>query len=102
MPRGNTQNLSRGRVDQRPREGRVQRLCRRLLIAQNGPITTRELVEQAWPGERKLWHWVNAARVIERFAYRAGPRSRPLTWVAKPNVLGTDITSASDETKSDT
>jgi hypothetical protein len=30
------------------------------------------------------------------------PRTRPLLWRAKPNVLGTDITSASDETKSDT
>ena len=87
-PRGNTQNLSRGRVDQRPREGRVQRLARRLLIARDGPITTRELVDQAWPGERKLWHWVNAVRVIERYARRAGPRSRPLQWAPRPGVLG--------------
>ena len=86
-PRGNAKNLNRGYLHERPREGRVQRIARRLLIARDGPVTTREIVEQAWPGVRTYWHWMNAVRAIERFAYRAGPRSRPLMWIAKPGLF---------------
>jgi hypothetical protein len=89
MARGNVANLSRGRADQRPREGRVQRAARRLLIARNGgPITTREVVEHAWPGDRLLrWQWRSAIRAIERYADRANLRKRPLHWGARPGLL---------------
>jgi hypothetical protein len=88
MARGNVANLSRGRLDQRPREGRVQRAARRLLIARNGgPITTREVVEYAWPGGRILrWQWRSAIRAVERYADRAILRKRPLRWRAKTDL----------------
>jgi hypothetical protein len=61
MPRGNTKHLNRGYLHQRRREGRVQRLARRLLIAR-GVITTVDLAEHAWPRGKMHWHWKNAIR----------------------------------------
>jgi hypothetical protein len=52
MARGNAANLNRGYIHRRRREGARQRAVRRLLIAMDGgPVTTRELVEYAWPSK---------------------------------------------------
>jgi hypothetical protein len=87
--RGNTQNLNRGYIHQRRREGHVQRAARRLLIAMNGgPVTTREVVEYAWPdGRLPLWRWGNAVEAVARYADRIEPRSRPLLWKAKSDLV---------------
>jgi hypothetical protein len=63
----------------------VQKAARRLLIARNGgPVTTREVVEYAWPdGRLPLWRWGNAVEAVERYAERVTPRTRPLLWRAK-------------------
>jgi hypothetical protein len=88
MARGNLANLRRGRADQRPREGRLQRAARRLLIARNGsPVTTRELAEYAFPDSPlPHWRWYTVRMAAERYAERVTPRTRPLRWRAKPGA----------------
>src|SRR5262245_52319795 len=71
------------------RTGRLHRQIRRVLIAANGkPVTTRHMVEAAYP-RRQLaeQHWLRVRVSAERFAVRATPRTRPLLWQAKPGAF---------------
>jgi hypothetical protein len=92
----NTIGLSRGWVGRRGdrREGRRQRAVRRLLIAADGgPVTTRQMVEAAYPriDTSKMlpqWRWQDVRLSARRYAEPIlQPRSRPLKWRAKPEVF---------------
>ena len=75
------------------REGHRQKAIRRALIGYDRPMTTRELAEAAWPrrdmrpGQQPPWRWLEVRRKIERYATRASPRTCPLTWIARPELL---------------
>jgi hypothetical protein len=51
-----------------PREGRIQRACRRAFIASGGrPLSMRELRQWAYPGQlRKRWHRWSIVRALRR------------------------------------
>jgi hypothetical protein len=52
-----------------PREGRIQRACRRALIAAAGPLRTRDLLKWAYPGvEHEFWHYKSIYRAARRYA----------------------------------
>jgi len=86
-------DLNRGWASRRlgadRREGRLQRAVRRAFIASGKPLTTRELVQWAYPRLKQVpdiqWRYVRLA--AERWAVRVKPRSRPLRWRAKPGAL---------------
>jgi hypothetical protein len=88
----NTSGLNRGwrgRGDKR--EGRRQRVVRRLLIAADGaPILGREMMQAIYPrGEPWTeWRWRDVRASARRWAVPVlEPRTRPLKWRAKPNLL---------------
>jgi hypothetical protein len=80
------------------REGRVQRLARRMLItAGSTAISARTMMEIIY--RREPWthaRWRQVGYAARRWAEPVVPRTRPLKWVAK------DAVSAADEPKSKT
>jgi hypothetical protein len=70
--------------------GRVQRACKRLAEAVQGPITTRMVYE--WAGGK--WNAQRALQSIDaKQVGRAKTIGRPWLWVATP-----DVTPTSDDT----
>jgi hypothetical protein len=68
------------------RIGRVQRQCRRVLLAgRDWPITTGELLRWSYPRVSRFqkWHWTAVRRAAERFFVRAGKRGYELLWAPK-------------------
>jgi hypothetical protein len=67
-----------------PRRGRVGRQGRRGLIANNGVATTSQLLEWAYPGERKRWHYAELRRALRGLGIkeigRANGYGRPIIW----------------------
>jgi hypothetical protein len=50
-----------------PREGRIQRACRRALIAHDGLAHMHQLRAWCYPGQaRQHWHHGNIARTLKR------------------------------------
>jgi hypothetical protein len=99
----NTRGLNRGwRGPRDRREGYKQRAVRRLLIAANGqPVTTVQIMEAIYlRGEPWTdWRWDWARRSASRYAVRVlKPRSRPLLWRGKPNLLFPQQLAKDDET----
>ena len=82
-------------------EGRRQRAVRRRLIAADGgSVTTKQMVEVAHPRldlskTHPDWLWHDIRLIAERYAERVWPRTRPLRW-----KLEKDDLSAADEPKS--
>jgi hypothetical protein len=88
----NTAGLCRGWDGRRDRgEGRRQRAIRRLLIAANGAsVTGREMMQAIYSrGEPWTeWRWRDVRASARRWAVPVlEPRSRPLRWRAKPDLL---------------
>jgi hypothetical protein len=83
----------RGRPGRDRREGRRQRIVRRLLIAADGgPVSTQEMIEAIYPKldlSKTLpdWRWRDVRWSARRWATPLTPRSRPLRWRAKPEAL---------------
>jgi hypothetical protein len=74
------------------RVGRHQRAVLRALLGYNMVMTTRELFPFVWPRldpdqSWPEWKWLKVRRAAEKFAFRLGPRARPLRWKLKPEVL---------------
>jgi hypothetical protein len=74
------------------RVGRHQRAVLRALLGYNMVMTTRELFPFVWPRldpdqPWPEWKWERVRRAAEKFAFRLGPRCRPLRWKLKPEVL---------------
>jgi hypothetical protein len=90
-PPRNTAGLNRGwRGPRDRREGRRQRLIRRLLIAADGePVTTRDMIDVIYPRANRMeWRWRDVRASARRWAEPLlKPRSRPLRWRAKPGLL---------------
>jgi hypothetical protein len=59
----------------KPREGKVQRACRRALIAAGGrPLLTRDLLRWAYPRLEhfKTWHYWSVYRAAPKYAVKTG------------------------------
>lgn len=72
------------------RVGRHQRAVLRALLGYDTVMTTRELFQFVWPGGADVSshsRWRAVRRAAEKFAFRLGPRARPLRWKLKPEVL---------------
>ena len=57
----------------KPREGRIQRACRRALIAAGGrPLMTRDLLRWAYPRLERFqcWHYWSIYRAAARYAVK--------------------------------
>jgi len=82
------------------REGRRQRLIRRLLIAGDGkPVSGREMVQAIYPrGPWPEWRWACVRLSARRYAVPVlKPRSRPLKWRANPLVIKNSVNYQYDE-----
>ena len=60
----------------------------RALLGYNMVMTTRELFPFVWPRldpdqPWPEWKWLKVRRAAEKFAFRLGPRARPLKWKLK-------------------
>ena len=72
------------------RRGKNQRRIWQALTGYGRPMTTRELVEFVYPRLKKAdkdQYWYPVRRAAERYAERVEPRTRPLKWIAKPELL---------------
>jgi hypothetical protein len=82
--------LLRGWVGDRDRrEGRRQRIIRRLLIAAGGkPVSGLEMISAIYPGQAwGEWRWAKVRESASRYAVRIEPRTRPLCWRLKPDGM---------------
>jgi hypothetical protein len=86
--------VNRGRFGRPPtnRTGRNQRSAWRALVgyADGRPMTTAELFGYIYPGltdRQPRWRWYAVRLAAERHMVRVEPRTRPLRWIAKPELL---------------
>jgi hypothetical protein len=75
----------------RDRVGKLQLRIWRAFVGYNRPLSTAELLAlcrpELAPGKRyPEGLWLRVRTAAERYAIRATPRTRPLTWVAKPDL----------------
>jgi hypothetical protein len=58
----------------KPREGKIQRACRRALIAAGRPLFTRDLLRWAYPRVERYecWHYWSIYRAAPRYAVKVG------------------------------
>ena len=72
------------------RRGKNQRQVWRMLVAYDRPVSTAEMLAAVYPRLRKAdrdHYWYAVRCAAERYAVRVEPRTRPLKWIAKPELL---------------
>jgi len=71
------------------RRGQNQRRVWQMLIGYDRPLTTAELLGFVYPRLKaadRRHYWYATRRAAERYAVRVEPRTRPLKWIAKPDL----------------
>jgi hypothetical protein len=74
--------------------GKHQLAIKRALLGYGPVLTTAQLAAHVFPRLQRIEkgsHWYTIARAAERYATRASPRTRPLKWIAKPELLKPDL-----------
>ena len=72
------------------RRGKNQLAVWRALIGYGRPMTTTELLGFVKPRLKaadRRHYWYATRLAAERYAVRVEPRTRPLKWIAKPDLL---------------
>jgi hypothetical protein len=83
-------SIATARLSFNPRKSRTGRLmtqARRGLIANDGLATTSQLLQWAYPRERKHWHCNELRRSLRQLGIkevgRSGGRGRPIIWAMR-------------------